>query len=545
MPQNNALLVYKGGWEELENAVFADDSGALNSITTSSGLYITPDGRFVFVADLNQQTVNKYSLSIPWDASSIGAFVDKFDVSADITAPTNIDFKGDGTIMFVTGEFPSPGVFRYVLPIPFDITSIVSAPTSFVPGVASIHTVIFTPDGFNFFLTTSDVTKYSTDTAFDFDNVTQVQIFTPSVNPTVVAFKPQGDKMYVGGGTANIIEFDLSAPFDISAPVDTGNFLDPVQTNVEGYVFRPNGKEFFTMSQGLDVVFKHIVDEEWNISTASIFANSKLDGNTPNAINWKHDGTKMIVLDDADTSVKDFSTPNPWNLSTTTQDSAFDVSVAISSANGMDWRPNGTRCYVINNIGTLAQFNVSTPWTVSTMSDSGISHQFTGVNIATDVFFRQDGKKVYVCNAFSGLTSEVHEHDLSIAWDITTIGAAVTTLDVLADSPNVTGVTFKLDGKIMYLSNGGGGGLITRYTLSVPWDISTAVFVDSFDASAQDSDVQGLFIRQHDGKKLFIAGNTTNSLYCFSMSPEFNNAIITSLGEEIVDDTGAIIVHTS
>jgi len=544
MPQNNALLVYKGGWEELQNAVFTDNVSP--ALTLPASFFIRPDGTTLFSVNFTDKTVETFPLSIPWDVNTLGALGNTFDITDD-PFPEGIFFKDDGTKMFIVGDDTSR-LYEYALPIPYDVTSIVAPSVnldlSALPGF--VKSCVFSRDGdFVFITANNDVFSFALPTPWDVTSAspTPTATFDPgAILADGITFKPQGDRMYLTDDlNDNIIEYTLSTPYDITTAV----FVITISTGAIRPLtiqFRSNGQEFFVLDLTADTISRFHTDLDWSISTASIFTNSKAAGTTPVGINWKHDGTRMIVLDNADTSVKDFSTSDPWNLSTSTQVNTFDVSIAIPNVVGMDWKPDGTRCYVINNVGLLVEFKVGTPWDVSTMTDTGITKDFGVLNVR-DIFFRPDGKKLFIIESSPTIFERVNEFDLSTAFDITTISSVVNSLDVIADSPDITGVTFKLDGKIMYFSNG--NGLVTRYSLSVPWNVSTGVFVDSIDLSAQDSVLEGLFIRQHDGKKLFTAGDSTNTIYCHDMSLEFNNAIITSLGEEIVDDTGAIIVHTS
>lgn len=546
MPQNNAPVVFKGGWEELQNATHTDNNGSIADASAPEGIYITPNGNFLFTVENTQQIVRKYQLSIPWDVATISSTIDTFDLSGDSSStPTDIDFKPDGTIMFVSGQFGNI-ILRYVLPIPFDISSIVDTPTSFVPAGGLVSAMEFSTDGFSFFTLRDGaiVLKHSTDTAFDFDNVTEVQTFSTGKFDVAITFKEQGDKMYLGDISERIREFNLSAPFDISAPVDTGRFFDAPASILTGIQFRSNGKEFFTIERVPSEVTRFHVDEEWNIDTVSLFENSKFIGNNPQAVSWKPDGTRMIVLTGTDKLITDFSTPNPWNLSTTTQDSTF-LFTSSGIQTGMFWKPDGTRCYVLNDAANLVQFNVATPWTVSTMSDPSISHTFSSVIFTNDIFFRQDGKKVYLINIDFSTFAEIREYDLGTAWDITTIGATpVNTFDAIATSGvNISGVFFKPDGKIMIISD---NTLITRYSLSTPWSLLTSnvTFIDSFDTTAQTSLIEGIFIRQNDGKKLFVVDIVVDTIFSYDMTLEFNNSIITTFGESIITTAGEDIVHT-
>ena len=71
------------------------------------------------------------------------------------------------------------------------------------------------------------------------------------------------------------------------------------------------------------------------------------------------------------------------------------------------------------------------------------------------------------------------------AFDASTAGF-VHSFDVSSQNTIPSGVAFSADGSKMFVT-GFDGGDVYEYTLSTPFDVSTADFVDSFDVSSQDA----------------------------------------------------------
>ena len=67
------------------------------------------------------------------------------------------------------------------------------------------------------------------------------------------------------------------------------------------------------------------------------------------------------------------------------------------------------------------------------------------------------------------------------------------------------GVAFSAGGSKMFVV-GNDGADVNEYTLSNPFDVSTADFVDSFDVSSQDTTVQQAWRFSADGAKMFVTG---------------------------------------
>lgn len=79
-----------------------------------------------------------------------------------------------------------------------------------------------------------------------------------------------------------------------------------------------------------------------------------------------------------------------------------------------------------------------------------------------------------------------------------------------------TGLFFSPDGYNMYVA-GDDGNDINRYTLSTPWVVSSATYLENFSVSSQDASPQGVFFRE-DGLKFYVVGATNDTVYQYSMS---------------------------
>src|SRR6056300_1788411 len=103
---------------------------------------------------------------------------------------------------------------------------------------------------------------------------------------------------------------------------------------------------------------------------------------------------------------------------------------------------------------TLFQYSLSTAWDVSTASYDSVSvvlSSFAGDIITTpaSIFFKDDGTEFYVVDPGN---DDVHHFTLSTAWDLTASNwTRQTDLNVLSNSPNVSGIGFSPDGTIMTL----------------------------------------------------------------------------------------------
>ena len=81
------------------------------------------------------------------------------------------------------------------------------------------------------------------------------------------------------------------------------------------------------------------------------------------------------------------------------------------------------------------------------------------------------------------------------------------------------------------------------FSLPADGNVSNAVFLQELDVEAIENNLQGFFIRENDGKKLWLVGNAGGGITCLDMTLEFNNALLTNFGDEITTDAGETIVY--
>jgi sugar lactone lactonase YvrE len=105
------------------------------------------------------------------------------------------------------------------------------------------------------------------------------------------------------------------------------------------------------------------------------------------------------------------------------------------------------------------------------------------------------------------------------AFDVST-AVFVDSFDVSAQEANPNGIAFNTDGTKMFIV-GDSGQDVNEYTLSTGFDVSTATFVDSFSVSAQDTAPRGIAFNT-DGTKMFIVGQQGEDVNEYTLSTGFD-----------------------
>lgn len=135
---------------------------------------------------------------------------------------------------------------------------------------------------------------------------------------------------------------------------------------------------------------------------------------------------------------------------------------------------SGNKMYVTGASGDgVDQYSLSTPWDPSTASHDAFEN-LSEVGGATDIFFSSDGTRFYILDA-DGNFDGVQQYTMSTAWDVTSASYASLqgSLGFGNKNDDVTGLTFSADGVYMYVMSSY-LRYMNRFTLSTPWDASTA-----------------------------------------------------------------------
>lgn len=102
------------------------------------------------------------------------------------------------------------------------------------------------------------------------------------------------------------------------------------------------------------------------------------------------------------------------------------------------------------------------------------------------------------------------------SWDLSTASYSNVSFSVAAQDLTPTGLFFKPNGAAMYVS-GNTGDDINQYSLSTPWDVSTASFIQTFSVAAQDTAPREIYFRP-DGLRMYFIGASSNDIFQYTLS---------------------------
>ena len=220
------------------------------------------------------------------------------NISSDTEQARGINFKPDGTIMYITNRKAASGaegqkgqVTQYSLSTPFDIsTATKTSQTDLLGSDASSvlkypHAIEFKPDGTKMFVTAGDavasVYQYNLTTPWDSSSAEFEAIHnegrTDVKHLRTLAFKPDGTRMFVGGKddpstTGKIKQFTLTNPWDLSSGVSDAGLSDDLggaEPNLRNAQFDPNGSILYIGGNDNDNIHKFTLSTAWDVTSIS------------------------------------------------------------------------------------------------------------------------------------------------------------------------------------------------------------------------------------------------------------------------------------
>jgi len=236
----------------LENIGESDlvQSKVLAQDANPTGIDFRPDGTNMYVSGDENDAIYQYD-SGDHDLS-IATFNRSFDVSAQDATPTGVEFKPDGTRMYVTGD-DTDTIYQYDLSEPWNVS------TASLSG------------------------------SFD--------VSTENIDPRAMDWDGAGEHFYVVDDTGLIHEYEASTAYDVSTPSIVQQFdVSSQEATPTGIDFSVDGTRMVVTGEDSDTMYGYALTTAYDLSTASYTGHSlSLGRQRPSGVAYEADGTKLFV----------------------------------------------------------------------------------------------------------------------------------------------------------------------------------------------------------------------------------------------------------
>jgi sugar lactone lactonase YvrE len=553
-----------------------------NSLTTGSNNTVigyNADASSATVSNeitLGNNSVTRFripGIGIDWTSAdvSIGTLTKTF--TAGESSTINLASSVLAPVVSVTKEIPQTGVTSnswdvnsntenytrldsaYATTLDFNRYDVSSASYTQSFSVAGQETeprgLVFNTDGTKMFVvgvTGDDVNEYDLSTAFDISTAVYSQNFSVSaqdINPRGLQFNNNGTKMFVMGFTGSAVyEYNLSTGFDISAAVYSQSFSVSAQdTAPTSLAFNNDGTKMFVLGSTGDDVNEYTLSTGFDVSTAS-YAHSfsvAAQDSGPTGIAFNADGTKMFVVGSTGDDVNEYSLSTSFDVSTASYVQNFSVVSQDTNPQGIAFNNDGTKMFIVGATNDAVYEYYLTPSLelgTGSFASSDIG-KTVEANSGKFVLTNTDGRcaettqptsyaqvasgdwEMYgvIYNPVDGDLELSGVADPNLYFDIST-AIYEQSFTVSAQDANPNGVAFNADGSKMFVT-GSANDSIYEYILSSNFNVETASFVDSLSVASQDTTPQDLTFNT-DGTKMFVVGTANNNVYEYDLSTGFS-----------------------
>jgi len=229
------------------------------------------------------------------------------------------------------------------------------------------------------------------------------------------------------------------------------------------------------------------------------------------------DGTKMFVVGLAGLDVNEYALTTGFDVSTASFTDAFSVSAQETDPCGLAFNTDGTKMFVCGTTGDdVNEYTLSTGFDVSTASFVDAFSVSSETTQPRGIAFNADGTKMYVVSDVTPVRF-VYQYTLSTGFDVSTASYASLSFDIGSQDTGPSDLVFNGDGTKMFII-GTTNDSVFQYTLSTAFNVSTASYDSiSFSVASQATHPTGLAFNS-DGTKLFVIGNTNDTVYQYSTS---------------------------
>ena len=214
-------------------------------------------------------------------------------------------------------------------------------------------------------------------------------------------------------------------------------------------------------------------------------------------IAFNADGTKYYAGKSGTIYERSLSTP--YDISTQSGSTSATGFVGVEA---IDFNPTGTKMFTLQYGSTIREYTLSTAFDITSATATGSTLSMSADNQMADMVLGDDGSSIFT---IGGLNDQVYRYSLSTPYDLSTASATPSSTyqfgSAVEDTPN--GLEFSNDGTVMLLL-GSAADTIFEYGLSTAWDITTASQKAAFPVSPA---LPQNLAANADGSKFYVIGS--------------------------------------
>jgi hypothetical protein len=259
----------------------------------------------------------------------------------------------------------------------------------------------------------------------------------------------------------------------------------------------------------------------WNYSGLS--KSITAEETAPTGLFISPDGLNMYVNGSTGDDVNQYTLSTAFNVSTATFVRLFSTASQDSAPNDIFFKPDGLSMFILGQTNdTVFQYTLSSAFDISTASYASKSFSVTSQEgTPTGLWFNSNGTVMYIV----GQTNDtVFQYTLGTAWDVSTASYSGISFSIASQESAPVQVNLSADGTKMWIT-GSTGDDITQYALGTAFNVSTAVFENSFYIGFQETAPSGMFIDSTADNRVYLVGSTNDTVFQYNTATNSISAV--------------------
>ncbi|MDA0208413.1 MAG: Ig-like domain-containing protein [bacterium] len=225
------------------------------------------------------------------------------------------------------------------------------------------------------------------------------------------------------------------------------------------------------------------------------------------------------------------------DIETLSYDSVFfDVGSQDGTPFEVQFNDDGTKMYVLGYDNDIVyQYTLSSAWNPSSASYDSVSFSVaTQESVPEGMVFKPDGSEMYIVGIVG---DDVNQYTLSTPWDLSSASYTGVSISNSSRDATTVKVQFNDDGSKMFML-GFITGDIFQHTLSTPWDVTSATYDSvSFSTSEQTSNPYAMAFSPNGDRILAVGGSDIGYQYNLTTPWDITTASYASKFYDFTEDT--------
>lgn len=239
------------------------------------------------------------------------------------------------------------------------------------------------------------------------------------------------------------------------------------------------------------------------------------DENNPRGMHFNNDGTSMFVVGTGSDTIDQYTLSTGWDVSTAgTSQANLVVSGQTGSPQSIDFKNDGTWCVIVANTGNVYAYS-GDAWDIGSFSyDTDTYNPSEMASGAEGVQVSQDGTTMWILVAATADT--IYQYTLSTPWDVSTASYDSKSFGLVTQDTQMNDFAMYTDGS-GFVACGNNNDNVFQFSMSTDNDISTASYDSvSFSISSEESTCRAVALG--DGSsgtalKCYVAGGSSDTVY--------------------------------